>query len=1258
MHSHHASFLPQVLIRHARSGLLESGDGAFSLLHPGVLLFTDISGFTALTERFAASNASAGAEQLTSLLNNYFDPLIRGVHAYGGDIIKFAGDAMLILWVEDVEAGHTLHFLTENAIACAHELQRIMRDVAALRGETLGMKAAVSVGPIRQVCLGGVLGRRDMLLTGDALSELGRANDYAKPGDVIVCGSAVSALEQAFAELASQCATTSVATRASHTATHCKPLIDPSESTETPDNDAASAMLSLQPPMHAMLPPIELKTTASVLPNPEVSAEAAEVLRTFIPAAIRKALDANQAEWVSENRLVSLLFVNLRDFSDGLPVDFEQTAMRAIQTALYKFEGSLNKISVDDKGVSLLGAFGMPPFRHADDPLRAVRAAKAICASLDAQGLSCAIGVTTGRVYCGVVGNGIRREYTVMGDVVNLSARLMGNALKRKSGFPIMVDETTWRATHDKLSFGEVEYLKLKGKANPVPAYQPLDTHVPGVAQAGGDTRALLGRDVELGLVRQAALDVLQQDRPLLVDINGSVGSGRRHLSRAAIDIISRDGFMVWRLSCSAMQQFSAWQAFGPVFRGLLAQRDPEETLEHFQQRVMAALPQDEWWQQRAALLEAVVPAHWPDSPVTAALSGEARAQATGDFLCRLLLQRLGSQPVCIRIRDVEWMDRASVSLCKRLLESAPHLLLICLRDTEHTQGGFWPNTDEWPQANYRSVSLPALGAPVLLDIAKDHLNFVNPPTYCLRLLEERAGGSPLHAIQIMQAVKDAGDNFNTDELPDSVQGLIVSRIDRLLPEMQLIGKIVSVAIADMDFATLHRLHPSQPEQTLLAEQCHALADQGFIRTQSLDPDKARGMVQFAHASAQQTFYSLLPVAQRRLLHQRMAAHLDDALPDTALQLDHLAYHWLRACETTFGAQPDELELSVLKACGTLLEQARRNTRLGALLEAEQQFQHVVSLGKTHQMGVTREVEIDALLGLSSVRFSRFGWADDDAAQALEQARRLCDGSARRLPVFSAIRGLWQIHVGKSDYQKSLKLAQEMSQFAQQTSSDDDARIAMQAEAHRALGTTCFWLGRFEDAERYLRETLDFPDVTQGDGLNLTQDTRVTTLGMLGWALAIQGKHDQTTLVAQQAIAEAQQRGGAFSLAYVHGTAMWAFLHLSDIEQARSHAQQTLEISQAKGFEYLATAAHVVFGWAKAWQGDAAGIDEIATAVEQWRGKGQSIGVPAFLLQWVRALRRHGRMEEAQDLLDSEPFQAGLRTEPWISLLAKRMLDH
>ena len=139
--------------------------------------------------------------------------------------------------------------------------------------------------------------------------------------------------------------------------------------------------------------------------------------------------------------------------------------LKTAQHAIYKFEGSLNKFLLDDKGSTLVGVFGLAPLSHEDDPARGVLCALQICADIQ-----CAsVGVTTGTAFCGTVGERQRREYSVLGDVVNLSARLMSHVKNgkdaggRHSG-GVLVDETTYKlARHCGIEFFDLPPIKLKG---------------------------------------------------------------------------------------------------------------------------------------------------------------------------------------------------------------------------------------------------------------------------------------------------------------------------------------------------------------------------------------------------------------------------------------------------------------------------------------------------------------------------------------------------------------------------------------------------------------------------------------------------------------------------------------------------------------------------------------------------------------------------------------------------------------------------
>ena len=107
---------------------------------------------------------------------------------------------------------------------------------------------------------------------------------------------------------------------------------------------------------------------------------------------------------------------------------------RCSQRAVYEYEGSVNKFLHDDKGSTLVAAWGLPPTTHADDPCRACCAALRLAQLLAAEGLVASVGVTVGDVFCGITGSVQRREYTVLGDSVNLAARLMQKAGEEACG--------------------------------------------------------------------------------------------------------------------------------------------------------------------------------------------------------------------------------------------------------------------------------------------------------------------------------------------------------------------------------------------------------------------------------------------------------------------------------------------------------------------------------------------------------------------------------------------------------------------------------------------------------------------------------------------------------------------------------------------------------------------------------------------------------------------------------------------------------
>lgn len=155
-----------------------------------------------------------------------------------------------------------------------------------------------------------------------------------------------------------------------------------------------------------------------------------------------------------------------------------QRVMVTMQTTLYSYEGQLRQYIVDDKGTTLIAVFGLYPFSHENDPLLAARCALDMASALRAIDVPCQIGVTTGMVFAGAVGSSRRCEHAVIGDSVNLSARLMVAAKKVESG-PSMVQVLCDRDTYREAGKGGVRFrkegrIKVKGKEAYIPIFRPL----------------------------------------------------------------------------------------------------------------------------------------------------------------------------------------------------------------------------------------------------------------------------------------------------------------------------------------------------------------------------------------------------------------------------------------------------------------------------------------------------------------------------------------------------------------------------------------------------------------------------------------------------------------------------------------------------------------------------------------------------------------------------------------------------------------
>ena len=201
-----------------------------------------------------------------------------------------------------------------------------------------------------------------------------------------------------------------------------------------------------------------------------VAPEALPSVRAYIPKVCLARLDAGQADWLAELRTTTVVFAAVRGVGSATPdaVELLQRVTLTAQRALTRYDGWLKEITMDDKGTALVAAFGVPPFTHEDDAARAVQAAVTIAADLRALGLATGIGIASGPAFCGPVGNASRRDFAMLGQHVNLAARLMQAA----GDDGVLTDARTYEVARGGQTFERLPAHVLKGLTAPIDVYR------------------------------------------------------------------------------------------------------------------------------------------------------------------------------------------------------------------------------------------------------------------------------------------------------------------------------------------------------------------------------------------------------------------------------------------------------------------------------------------------------------------------------------------------------------------------------------------------------------------------------------------------------------------------------------------------------------------------------------------------------------------------------------------------------------------
>ncbi len=903
----------------------------------GALLVADLVGFSARAEALARQG-QAGIEQLQAILAECFGQVVALVEAGGGEVCKFAGDALIAWWPAEAEA--ELAQAAAAAAALGLRLQaaapRLLGPAQAAPGLVGPAQAAprlvgpaqaapvlrvlVGAGPAWAVLAGGELGRWEPVLGGAVFEQVAALVD-APPGEVALSAAA-------FACLRGRC--------------DGQPFGQGGLLLHRLQGNAADLVAA---GAAGVVAPAELRAAAALVPR--------HIVRQIGPGSGSGSAPALPV--AAELLPVEVLFIVVEP---APPAPQLAAWLRAGQAAVYASGGSVVQCLVDDKArLVLLAAWGLPGSSHADGAERAVLAGLRASSTL-ATASRLGMGLARGQVYSGLRGGQTRCEFALIGSTVIRAARLAEHACRSPlASHRLLCDAATAEAAprfhplalppQALKGLGLVACFAL-GQAPPATALLRRTEPQPPARRSTPPGGPLRGRDGELAMLH-AALHWQSADAPsTLLVLEGEPGIGKSHLLREFARRCGQAGLAPASAGCEPLDQADALRALRPMLLSLLdlGGRSPLAR----QARLRQWLGHDPALCQPLPLLSPLLDLALAEQESLLQLSDRARQDAQAQLLLALVQASAGGQARLLLLEDVHWLDAPSWAVLDTWLRRCPGLLLVL--STRLLADYPWPLRAQamlkWPGTQHRRLA-PLADSAVGAMLAQE-LGLPSVPQAVLSLVHERTQGLPLFVRQLAGMLRDAavvrddghGRRIDTEALqrlamPDSVQAAVVARVDHLPGPLRSLLKRASVAGRQFSLGALLDLAAPTPRHALVADVAELLAS-GLLLPGGgrADADPAYA---FAHALVRDAVYKMLPLPERRGLHARLAAWYQRQEADSATAaadstlIGRIAEHWAAAHDVA--RAPRALERAAAQAMrgGTYREAQALWRRLQGIAE-------------------------------------------------------------------------------------------------------------------------------------------------------------------------------------------------------------------------------------------------------------------------------------------------------------------------------------
>jgi class 3 adenylate cyclase/tetratricopeptide (TPR) repeat protein len=780
---------------------------------------------------------------------------------------------------------------------------------------------------------------------------------------------------------------------------------------------------------------------------------------SYTPKFLAEKILTTRSSIEGERKLVTVLFADVANYTSiADKLDPEEVhgimdgCFKILMDEIHRYEGTINQFTGD----GVMALFGAP-VAHEDHAQRACHSALSIQKALEGYGdelrnrfgidFKMRIGINSGPVVVGSIGDDLRMDYTAVGDTTNLASRMETMAEPGTT----LVSRNTYRIARDFFDFKPLGKLQVKGKEAALEAYElirasEVETRIEA-AVARGLTR-FVGRKKETGALKEA-FEKAQAGHGQLVGIMGDAGVGKSRLILEFRNLLPEGGYTYLEGRCL---HFGGSMAYLPILDILKSyfhfkEGDAEDVVKKKMEETILRV--DETLRNVLGPLQDLLLLKVEDEAYLK-VEPEQKKEKIFESIRDILVRESENKPVVMTIEDLQWIDNASEGFLDYFIGwlTNVRVLLILLYRPEYTH--------QWgSKSYYNRIGLDQLTTKSSAELVEAILEGAEVVPELRELILSRAAGNPLYMEEFAHTLLENGSIQRRDnqyvlgqepsdiQVPETIQGVIAARMDRLEDSLKRIMQVASVIGREFAFRILQTITGLKEEL-----KSHLLNLQGleFIYEKSLFPELE---YVFKHALTQEVAYNSLLLKRRKEIHERIGQAIEQIYQERLEEFyEVLGHHYARsdnsqkALEYLSRANQKAARVNAMQEAKAYFDEAmkildtlpqtelNRKRRISLLVDQTFVFQLLFRFREYHDLLTHYEAMANALGNqeLLGVFYTRLGscewWCGyiDQAIRTLTKAAELCEAAGRKEDLGHAYMVLQWSHLWKGDYDKVLTL--------------------------------------------------------------------------------------------------------------------------------------------------------------------------------------------------------------------------------------------